>query len=273
MVPPLISDLLIREPPASPVVPFAMPWLPRTFGLPLMVVSALVLPGCGSYDSTGVEQFERTGELVALSGAGAGANGACFTCHGLDGAGDGTAVPRIAGLDQGYLVSQLEAYADGRRQHPQMAEIARRMDQRARLLVADYYARMPFQNTAPPAPGAAPALYTAGDAKRGMPSCASCHGINGEGVGPANPPLAGQPAAYLADQLHQWRQSRRRTDASNVMQRISSELTPREIEVLAAYAASLPGDPPNQAPRAASRAAHHADPRSDASMRQLREGE
>lgn len=273
MVPPLISDLLIREPPAPPVVPFAMPWLPRTFSLPLLTVSALGLGGCGSYDATGAEQFERTGELVALSGAGAGANGACFTCHGIDGAGDGTAVPRIAGLDQGYLVSQLQAYADGRRQHPQMAEIARETDQRARLLVADYYARMPFQNTTQSEPGTAPALYTAGDAKRGIPSCASCHGINGEGVGPANPPLAGQPAPYIADQMHQWRQSRRRTDASNIMQRISSELTPREIDALAAYAGSLPGDLPNQAPRAASLEAHHAGPRSDASRLLPREGE
>lgn len=273
MVPPFVGALLIREPPAVPVVPFAMPWLSQTSVRSLFVVSAMVLSGCGSYDSAGADRFARTGELVALSGAGAGAEGACFTCHGLDGAGDDIAVPRIAGLNQGYLVSQLDAYADGRRQHPQMAAIASEMSQRERLLVADHYARMPFSAGNSPAQGPAPALYVKGDPERGIPSCASCHGVRGEGVGPGNPPLAGQPAPYLADQLRQWRQSRRRTDAGNVMQRISSQLTPREVEVLSAYAASLPGGPPNRELPATFRAERHVDPRSDASMPPPHEGE
>ena len=53
-------------------------------------------------------------------------------------------------------------------------------------------------------------------------------GANGEGEGYANPPLAGQPAAYLAEQLERWRYAERRTDPGHVMLQISQRLTPPE---------------------------------------------
>ena len=46
------------------------------------------------------DTFTRTGELIAYSGGGRGAAGACATCHGLKGEGDGHLVPRLAALDQ-----------------------------------------------------------------------------------------------------------------------------------------------------------------------------
>ena len=42
---------------------------------------------------------------------------ACGSCHGQNFAG-AEAVPRLAGQTPGYLVRQLEAYAEGRRAHP-----------------------------------------------------------------------------------------------------------------------------------------------------------
>lgn len=238
--------------------------------LPLLLL--LMSAGCGAYDNGGAATFARTGELVALSGGGAGAKGACITCHGLNGAGDEMAIPRLAGLDRGYLVAQLDAYADGRRQHPQMQAIARRMTERQRLLVSHYYAAKPFQRKIAPPSAAAPVLYAKGDAGRGLPSCASCHGRQGEGIGSGNPPLAGQPAAYLTNQLHQWRLARRRSDAGNVMQQISLKLTAHEAVALAAYAASLSGGPPSPELPAASPAIHRAGPRNDASMPPQYEG-
>src|SRR3546814_2707007 len=104
-------------------------------------------------------------------------------------------------------------------------------------------------------------LYVDGDAERGLVACAACHGFAGEGIGPANPPLGGQPAAYLAEQLEAWRRSERRNDPGNVMLRISRRLNPREVAALAAYAASLPGGLPRQESRAASPEAHRADSR------------
>ncbi len=226
----------------------------------------LALSGaCAEVDIAAEERFASTGELVALSGAGAGGANACFTCHGLDGRGNGAGAPRLAGLDVGYLERQMQSYADGRRQHPQMAWIARRLEASERLAVAAHYAAMPYQPVSTAIPQPAPALYVRGDPARGLQACAACHGLAGQGLGPANPPLGGQPAAYLAHQLHQWRESKRRNDPGNVMLEISQRLTEPEIAALAAHAARLPGDPPRPESPAASRAERRGDPRNDAS--------
>ncbi|RHW16554.1 hypothetical protein D1610_15185 [Sphingomonas gilva] len=157
----------------------------------------------------------------------------------------------------------MDAYADGLRRHPEMESIARQFSQADRQAVSFHYAAMPFdpgvrgEPVSPP-----PALYTAGDPARGLQPCAACHGLAGEGGGPANPPLAGQPAAYLAEQLAKWRRSERRNDPGNVMLGISRRLSQQEVAALAAYAATLPGRPEYPA---AFPAARRDDPRNDAS--------
>ncbi len=215
-------------------------------------------------DTRSSERFEKTGKLIALSGAGAGASNACFTCHGLKGTGDGAGSPRLAGLDAGYLQRQLEAYGDGRRRHTQMSWIARQLSASERKQVAAYYAAMPFSaQTA--SVDSTPRLYAQGDPSRGIASCASCHGKNGQGLGPANPPLGGQPAAYLEAQLEAWRHGKRRNDPGDVMLRISQLLTPSESAALAVYASNLPGDLLSPGSPEAFLEAHPDGPRSDAS--------
>jgi len=228
---------------------------------------AIGLSACVPASTESVRRLAATGELVALSGAGAGAANACFACHGLQGQGDGGFTPRLAGLDAGYLERQLIAYADGRRVHVQMSWIAGRLEEGERRTVAAYYAAMPV----PAAAGTqavsvvAARLYHDGDPARGLSSCASCHGARGEGFGPAHPPLAVQPAGYLAAQLDQWRHAKRRTDPGDAMLRVSQLLTPRESAALAAYAAALSGGPPSRGSPAAFLAARRDDPRSGAS--------
>jgi len=226
--------------------------------------AALSLTACAAVDTTSDERYSATGEVIALGGAGAGAANACFTCHGLDGAGDGAGTPRLAGIDAGYLERQLQAYADGRRDHLQMGWIAKRLGPTERRAVAIHYAGMAFAGVAPRPQAGGEQLYLHGDAAREIPACASCHGVNGEGVGPANPPLAGQPAAYLAGQLDQWRKSRRRNDPDDVMLAISQRLSPAERVAIARYAAALPGGPPRPESAEALRSAHRAATRSDA---------
>ena len=232
-------------------------------------LAATALASCGPVQTTSAERFRESGELIAWSGGNAGAANACFTCHGVDGRGNGAGAPRLAGLGIGYLDRQLEAYDDGRRRHPQMAWISRRLTASDRRAVSAYYADLPWAAT--PATTAAqppPALWVDGDPARGLPACASCHGRDGEGEGSAAPPLAGQPAAYQAQQLDSWRRSERRTDPGHVMLRISQRLTPREAAALSAYAAALAGSLPASArpePRAASPEERRSAPRSGAS--------
>src|SRR3546814_7902001 len=99
-----------------------------------------------------------------LSVGDAGAAYACFTCHGLDGRGDGAGAPRLAGLGLGYLNRQLEDYATGRRRHPEMELIAKRLSPDHRQAVSAHYASLSYapQGTTTRTP--APRLYVDGDA-------------------------------------------------------------------------------------------------------------
>jgi cytochrome c553 len=206
----------------------------------------MALPFVLTFASCGDAQpdaFTETGEIIAFGGGEAGAQRACVLCHGLSGQGDGALSPRLAGLDRGYLHRQLEDYVSGRRRHKEMGEIASRLSPETRAKVAQYYAGLAL----PPNQGNmrqsedGRSLYEVGDAVRGLQACASCHGVDGEGSGSANPPLAIQPAAYLDEQLRAWKRGDRRNDAGHVMTEISLLLTESEIAAFSIYAASLRG--------------------------------
>jgi cytochrome c553 len=67
-------------------------------------------------------------------------------------------------------------------------------------------------------------------------------------VGANFPPLAGQPAAYIAAQLRAWQQGTRRNDPLQLMQHVAKQLTPQEIQAVAGWFAAQPlpakGDAP-----------------------------
>lgn len=215
--------------------------LARRWGPAALIV---FMSGCQAAPPAERDPFTATGEVIALSGGEGGASHACFTCHGLDGSGDGQAAPRLAGLDAGYLQRQLEAYGDGRRRHKPMRAVTMKLTAQDRRAVAAYYAALPWR----PSVGSArqtdgAALYLSGDPGRGLQACAACHGPSGQGGGPANPALAGQPAAYVVDQLKQWKAGERRNDPRGTMMTISQRLTDREIDALAQYVQGLSGSP------------------------------
>lgn len=215
-----------------------------------LALTALALSGCTSPVIT-ADPFAATGETIAFSGGEAGPNGACSTCHGTAGQGDGDRAPRIAGLDQGYALRQLENFASGARRHPQMQWIAGRLDGAAREKVTAYYAGLAWQIA--PSPGgrcATANIYHDGIPSRGIASCASCHGPDGLGNA-GNPPLAGQPAAYLAHQLDAWASGERYGDAEGAMTAISRALHPRDRQAVAAYAAGLADDGDDRSARVA----------------------
>jgi cytochrome c553 len=67
----------------------------------------------------------------------------------------------------------------------------------------------------------------------GVPACAPCHGANGDSNGNAAfPRIGGQPAAYLAEQLRDFKSKAR---DSAVMSTMIAALTPDDINDVAAY--------------------------------------
>ncbi len=200
-----------------------------------LVVVALSTAGCADL-SPRETALETSGKVIALSGGDAGARGACVTCHGLNGEGDGHLVPRIAGLDAGYFSRQMEFYAKGLRRNEQMSWIARRMDGPAREKLGRYYAALPVPAAALATRPSCVAvkLYHQGDPARGLQACAACHGEDGRGNA-GNPAVADQPPAYLAEQFRQWRAGERTGDPQRIMTQISHALTDAERNALADY--------------------------------------
>lgn len=215
------------------------------------------------------DAFNVTGEMLALSGGDAGAPNACIACHGLRGEGNGNEVPRLAGMDRGYFLRQMELFDSGLRRHKQMHLIAQALDWGSRQKLAAYYAEMPIRAPAePPAPARCTAeaakLYHLGAPQRGVAACAECHGADGRGLGTGNPALIAQPAPYIAAQLRKWREGERYGDPNRVMTEISRRLELREIGRLADYIAALPDANGYQGLREACLRARRPDPRSGA---------
>lgn len=234
----------------------------------LFVMIAVTL-STGCTDTAPVaDPFEQSGELIALSGGDAGAANACIVCHGLRGEGDGRLTPRLAGLDPGYFVRQLELYEVGQRRHPEMEAIAAHLSWDARNAAASYYADMeapPASDAGGPAcTAAARRLVFSGDPSRNLPACTACHGRDLAGAGAAGPPLAWQTAAYNESQLRAWRSGERYGDPQGAMGQVSRLLHERELQAVAACVAGPPDARDRREPRAASLPERRPGPRSGA---------
>ncbi len=81
-------------------------------------------------------------------------------------------------------------------------------------------------------PAAGEALYSNGDASRGVVACVGCHGANGKSASGAWPKLAAQHAAYIAKQLKNFKEG---TRANAVMAGMAASLTEQDMNNIAAY--------------------------------------
>ncbi|WP_083228665.1 c-type cytochrome [Bordetella sp. H567] len=208
------------------------------------------------------------GQRIATSGNPGKGVIACVTCHGAQGEGNAASgFPRLAGQSAGYMQAQLDSYADGRRQNPIMAPIAKGLAQDERAAVSAYYADMGTAGaaaaggnaaaagtpaaSATPVGGAAPALapdahkrgetlFMLGDDALRVQGCVNCHGPGGAGEPPTYPYLAGQHAGYLAAALREFKSGTRSNDPTGQMPYIAQQLGDADIEAVAAYLAQLP---------------------------------
>lgn len=190
-----------------------------------------------------------TAATAAAEGARIAANGndkgvaACATCHGARGEGRSAGFPRLAGLPATYLEQQLDDFASGTRNDTVMTPMARALTPEQRKALAEYYSGLPVPktplSTAKPDP-AGQALAERGNWSKEVPGCERCHGPGGVGVGDAFPPLAGQPSAYLAAQLHAWQHGNRPPGPLGLMPAIAKRLSEQDIQAVCDYFATLP---------------------------------
>lgn len=181
---------------------------------------------------------------------------ACVTCHGADGAGQPAAgFPRLAGLNAAYLQQQLDDLASGSRENAVMKPVATALSEAERKALGEYYSKMPIPpalakptTPMPAADSVGALLATRGRWSQQVPACEQCHAPGGVGVGANFPPLAGQSATYIENQLKAWKQGSRHNDPLELMQHISKALSNDDITAVATWFAAQPLDSKGETP-------------------------
>lgn len=236
----------------------------------LPVLAALALTGCSG--QKGEKPNLAAGKQLATQGKGG--IPACVGCHGANGEGNAqTNFPRLAGLEAGYIARQLQDYArelpnagvviepiardysktprvysdktvftPGIRKDAVMSGFAKQMSATDIRDVAAYYASLDFTAKPQSVPHETlergQDLALRGKPEYGLPGCISCHAPDGEGFEADFPPLAGQPAGYLVEQINRWQRGERDNDAMGMMKAIAVQLTDADKLNVAAYYAN-----------------------------------
>lgn len=164
---------------------------------------------------------------------------ACASCHGAKGNSLISAYPNLAGQNEKYFIKQMLAFKTSQRANPIMQSIAKTVSEQDIAKLGVFYASQPAEiNTAKrELLTIGERLFRAGNTERHIPACMACHGPAGEGNSLAGfPRLAGQHAAYIQEQLTNYRLDKRK---SKMMRDIAKRLTDDEIVAIANYLAGL----------------------------------
>lgn len=200
--------------------------------------------GAELFAATGTESADSA--TLQLVSAGRGPAWSCASCHGEAGQGN-LNTPRLAGQQAGYLKKQLQDFASGARRDDSMAFVARALSEADMDKVARYYAGIDLRMRKVPTLGGDLArgklLAEQGDWKNNVPPCFSCHGMDGEGVAPGFPALAGQKPDYLFAQLAAWHAGERRNSPQKLMDGIARRMHPDDMRAVSDYLGSLPPQP------------------------------
>ena len=139
----------------------------------------------------------------------------------------------------------LTAYADGTRVGYTMNGIAAELSSDEIGALAAYYASLPVSrndwqvDTASAEHGQT--VATNGIMTAGVPSCVSCHGQTGSGIGATFPRISGQLPDYMAARIDLWTSGEDRADTpvEAIMARIATNAPPDAMSAAIAYFAGL----------------------------------
>lgn len=188
--------------------------------------------------ATGAPSVER-GKAVATS--------VCAACHAADGNSTIPANPKLAGQHYDYVLKQLKDFKavgdkPAARPNPVMSGMVANLDEAQMKDLAAYFAaQKAAENTAKNKATLEQGkkLYRAGDASKGLPACAACHGPAGAGIPGQYPRIAGQHTEYMEAQLKAFRDGGRANDPNKMMRMIALKMTDAEIKAVADYIAGL----------------------------------
>lgn len=165
----------------------------------------------------------------------------CVACHGVSGAGTATGAPRLAGKNPDYLAHALSMFKAGTRASAVMQSVAHDLSDSEISSLAVFFSTQnpPRARGEHPPP---PALVMGGKqlaelgAAPDVPACFSCHAADGKGNGARYPSIAGEPAAFVINRLHEFQaRAKAGTPAPGTMTAVAATLNERQIEEAAAY--------------------------------------
>jgi cytochrome c553 len=171
----------------------------------------------------------------------------CAACHGAAGEGSSSGgIPRLAGQNADYLAHALSMFKAGTRASSVMQPIAMNLSDSDMRELADYFsAQHPPLAPAATAPQASEVaagaqLAHAGDGGN-LAACFGCHAAGGKGNGARFPSIAGQPASFTVERLHEF-QARAKNGAAKPgsMTAVAAAMSDAQIEAAAAYLSTLP---------------------------------
>ncbi|KHL70842.1 MULTISPECIES: c-type cytochrome [Pseudomonas] len=157
----------------------------------------------------------------------------CGYCHGEDGNSKRDYIPNLAGQNPIYLFKAFDTFANGQRNDFVMSKLAKQLTVDEQVDIAVYFSQ---QQVKPSASSVDAQLRMQGE-RVFQGTCIACHGMRAEGKEDA-PRLAGQPGEYVRRALTSFHDGDPRR-ASSVMMPIAKQLTPADIEALAAYLEKL----------------------------------
>jgi cytochrome c553 len=171
----------------------------------------------------------------------------CVACHGPDGNSPTSANPKLAGQHASYLYKQMKNFkmgADGKAARVNAimnGMIGPYGDEQMRDLAAYFSNQKQNGGEAKNRESLelGKKLFRAGDASKGLPACAACHGPTGAGLPVQYPRIAGQYPEYTEAQLKAFRNSERVNDPNSMMQMVAIKMTDAEVRAVADYIAGL----------------------------------
>jgi cytochrome c553 len=202
----------------------------------LALVLTAALPGAPSAFAA-PSALDPHGGLVAT----------CAACHGAAGEGSSPgAIPRLAGQNADYLAHALSMFKDGTRSSTVMQPVAQNLSDSDMRELAEYFAaQQPPLAQAAQAPQAGQIeagrqLAQIGDGAN-VAACFACHAVGGKGNGARFPSIAGQPASFTVERLHEF-QARAKKGAAKpgTMTAVAAQMTDAQIDAAAAYLSTLP---------------------------------
>ncbi len=200
----------------------------------MLIASA---PAVGSDDHPFIDGDPERGEELSQT---------CIACHGPQGNSEESEWPNIAGQHAGYTYKQLKDYQRGEeRANAQMAGMVAGLSDQDMRDLALYYEEQDHKVV-----GAGDdrdelvergrVIYMGGIPSAGVAACIACHGPQGKGNPGADYPIVGgQWAAYLRDQLEQYRSGERANDPEGMMRSLAENMSDEDIEAVSEYMAGL----------------------------------